>query len=1141
MIDFLTELRPEHPDLEFHAIGDQIFRPPGGEAWADDLERRLTTTDGVVWHGAVPRDEVIRLLSEGGIALSLWDYGHGSTMNDLVVSTKLLDYCLAGVPVILNRTAAQATILGADYPLFVSSPDEALPLIRRLLDDPTLYREAAERCRAAAEAFSYPRAYAGLAPYLEERPDAAAHLAARPKLDGSAARIGLPLPSGAAAVPTSALDAFRAARAVNNAAFLVIGVHAPSGSPDPDARGGSSAGVAGRAARRPRSVHRDPDGERSMELVADARHRPGSDRHGARCRVGSDRGRLGGQHGVVRSRSRGGGPVRHEREFGMTEPLRILHAARNPADQAGVVVRALRRLGHEAEVWVYDENPFHYAVDREIDIRSGDPQIFWRTFQEAIERFDIIHFHFGRSLFPDDWGGVPPLWDLPIYRILGKKVFVTWHGSDCRQMRVHLERNPWSYFKYSDIRPDDDRTAKVVEVFRTYADRQFVTAPDYLDYVPDAEVIGRVVDLTEWPEQAPDQREHPHLLHVPSRRGTKGTELLLPAVEQLKAEGLDFEFRLLEGVPHDQARRAIQDADVVVDNLITGDYELVSIEAMASSRVAVANIQTASARTFPDAPIYSLDPDNVVERLRALITDVELRRSLAARGRAHVAATHDAGVAAERLARGLPHRVEARRAPGVPGLGVARTGPPHRTRRAPSRPGTPARARLPPSARPVRRGPGRALRDGPPADADPPLPAAVARPVDPVAEAARRPMTGSRTVRRPFVLVTHSYYEEDPRVRRQAEAILASGRPVDVISLRRPGDESDGDVDGVRVRRLDVQRHQGAGLMTYLAEYLAFFVRVAWSLVRAQPRRRYALVQVATLPDWLVLAALPLRLVGVPVILDLHESMPDFFRSRFPRAGNPLVHRALLVAERVAIGASTHALTVNDALRDRLIHLGIAPDRISVVRNTPSLARFDIASYPVRAFMADGALRLVYAGALTPTYELDVAVRAVARLREIRPGLRVQLDVYGRGDSAATLEALAVELGVADRITLHGRIPLEDVPSVIAAADIGLAPTRRDDFTDSSFSTKILEYAAMRKPVVASRLPLVVAAFPAGAVATYTPGDAPDLVDRILALVDDSEGRAAAVDAASAVVSGMSWEHDAVDYLGLLDRFARGR
>jgi glycosyltransferase involved in cell wall biosynthesis len=359
----------------------------------------------------------------------------------------------------------------------------------------------------------------------------------------------------------------------------------------------------------------------------------------------------------------------------MTGSLRILHAARNPADQAGVAVRALRRLGHEAELWVYDENPFGFPVDRAIDIRSGDPAVFWRTFQEAIERFDVIHFHFGRSLFPDDWGGVPPLWDLPVYRILGKRVFATWHGSDCRLMRVHLERNPWSYFKYSDIRPDDDRTAKVLEVFRTYADRQFVTAPDYLDYVPDAEVLGRLVDLADWPEQAPAQRDVPVVLHAPSRRGTKGTELLLPIVDRLRAEGLAFEFRLLEGVPHAEAKRAIADADVVVDNLITGDYELVSIEAMALSRVAVANVAERSAAAFPGSPVWSLDPDTAEARLRALIADPDLRRELAGRGRAHVARFHDAAVAAQRLVaayRAPTRAVERRTFPDWVSLAAAR-------------------------------------------------------------------------------------------------------------------------------------------------------------------------------------------------------------------------------------------------------------------------------------------------------------------------------------------------------------------------------------------------------------------------------------------------------------------------------------
>lgn len=332
-------------------------------------------------------------------------------------------------------------------------------------------------------------------------------------------------------------------------------------------------------------------------------------------------------------------------------PIRILHAARNIANQPADVVRALRTLGHDAEVWEFDENPFGYAVDRTIplDHETRDPSVFWRTFREAIDRFDVFHFHFARTLFPNQWGGLPPFWDLPMYRALGKKVFFTFHGSDVRVRRIHEQVNPWSYYRFSDIASDDDRTEKVIEVCRTYADRMFVVSVDYLHFVPEAEVLPRVIDLAGWPEQTPAQRDVPVVLHVPSRRGTKGTDMILAGLERLRAAGVPFEERLLEGVPHDEAKGAIADADVVVDNVLTGDYEVVSMEAMASSRVAVANIGDDVRAAFPDAPVWSLDPDSFDARMTQLLTDVALRRDLAARGRAYVARVHDAPVIARRL------------------------------------------------------------------------------------------------------------------------------------------------------------------------------------------------------------------------------------------------------------------------------------------------------------------------------------------------------------------------------------------------------------------------------------------------------------------------------------------------------------
>lgn len=395
--------------------------------------------------------------------------------------------------------------------------------------------------------------------------------------------------------------------------------------------------------------------------------------------------------------------------------------------------------------------------------------------------------------------------------------------------------------------------------------------------------------------------------------------------------------------------------------------------------------------------------------------------------------------------------------------------------------------------------------------------------------------------RHPVAMVVHSYYEEDPRVRREAEAVLAGGRDVDVFALRRDGDDAVATVAGVRVHHLDVQRHQGAGIGTYLLEYAEFLVRAGVALTRAHRRRRYALVQVHTIPDALVFAALPLRLTGVPVVIDLHEAMPEFFRMRFPRASNPLVHAALVAQERLSIAFASAAITVNDALVRRLVDAGVPARKVSVVLNAPVLALFDPAAHPPRAFMADGTLRLVYAGALSPVYELDVALDAMARLRAERPDLAVTLDLYGRDFAEVPLRNRVADLGLADRVTFHGRVPLGAVPAAVAAADVGLAPTRRTAFTDFSLSTKIFEYAAMGKPAVASRLPMVEATFPPGTVATYTAGDASDLATVILRLVDEPGERDAAVARTAGLVDGLAWERVSVAYLALVERLARDR
>jgi glycosyltransferase involved in cell wall biosynthesis len=403
------------------------------------------------------------------------------------------------------------------------------------------------------------------------------------------------------------------------------------------------------------------------------------------------------------------------------------------------------------------------------------------------------------------------------------------------------------------------------------------------------------------------------------------------------------------------------------------------------------------------------------------------------------------------------------------------------------------------------------------------------------------PDRATSTRARPVCMIVHSYYEEDPRVRREAEALVERGRPVDVIALRLPDAEREGVLNGVRITRLGVQRHQGAGLGVYLREYLSFLVRSGWTATRAHRRRRYGLIQVHSLPDFLVFAALPLKLVRVPVVLDLHEAMPEFFKSRFPGVRSSLVQRLLIWQERWSIGFANRVLSVNELMADRLVGLGVDPGKLTIVPNSPDLQLFDPVAHPRRAFRADGALRVVYTGALTPTYELDVAVDAIARVAAARADLDVRLELYGRGDSEEALRGQAAELAIADRITFHGRIPIEGVPAAVAAADIGIAPTRLDAFTAVSLSTKVFEYGAMAKPVIASRLPLVERTFAPDTVISYPSGDAAALADAIVRLADDPAERDARVARTAARVAELGWAREADRYAALVDELIEGR
>ena len=371
-----------------------------------------------------------------------------------------------------------------------------------------------------------------------------------------------------------------------------------------------------------------------------------------------------------------------------------------------------------------------------------------------------------------------------------------------------------------------------------------------------------------------------------------------------------------------------------------------------------------------------------------------------------------------------------------------------------------------------------------------------------------------------IAVLRQGYFDLDPRVQREVHALLDAGHEVDVICLGRPGQpwrERDG---RLTVRRVPLPRQRG-GAVAYLADYALFFAVAFVLLTALHITRRYKLVQVHTLPDSLVFAAIVPKLTGARVILDLQECMPEFFATKFCTDLDHRAVRAVAAFEQAAIRFADVAITCTEQMREAFVGRGADPDKIGVVHNGSEEEVFDPARHPPRA-RDNGRFTLICHGSVEERYGLDTAIRALALLADEIPELRLQ--IYGMGTQLPELRELANQLDVRDRVDFNGSwIPLEDLVDAIAAADGGIVAMKRDVFRDLVHCNKMYDLVAMRRPVITSRTRSVEAYFSDDAFLYFTADDPDDLARAIKQLHADPELGERLVERAEEEVEPYRW------------------
>lgn len=379
------------------------------------------------------------------------------------------------------------------------------------------------------------------------------------------------------------------------------------------------------------------------------------------------------------------------------------------------------------------------------------------------------------------------------------------------------------------------------------------------------------------------------------------------------------------------------------------------------------------------------------------------------------------------------------------------------------------------------------------------------------------------------LMVVHSYYPYDPRVRREAEALRDRGDSVDVVCLRDKGELPVETVNGINVYRLPVNRHRGSGLLTYLAEYVLFFILALFRVTGLFISRRYEIIQVHTIPDWLVFCAIVPRIFGAKVILDMHEVMPEFFSYRYNLSSGHPVILMIKLSEKLATAFAHKVITVSETIKDTLVSRGVPADKITIVMNSAddkifnsrylSNSAFRNGVYPASA--GHSAFVMSYHGLLSDIYDLGVVFRALVRLKPQMPGIKFL--VIGSGPQETEYKDMVSKLGIGDMVSFLGHQPQERVVEILAGVDIGVVPLKGVEFTHLAFPTKLAEYVALGIPAITAERRTVMQYFNNEALAFYKPDDESSLAGVILELHRNPEGRAGLVKQAQACYSRISW------------------
>ena len=385
-------------------------------------------------------------------------------------------------------------------------------------------------------------------------------------------------------------------------------------------------------------------------------------------------------------------------------------------------------------------------------------------------------------------------------------------------------------------------------------------------------------------------------------------------------------------------------------------------------------------------------------------------------------------------------------------------------------------------------------------------------------------------------MVSYSDYHSDSRVIRYAEALAARGDHVDMLALRPSPDTPEHERLG-NIHLFNIQSRFAKNeriRLSYLSRILRFLSITSFWIAARHARKRYDLIHIHNVPDFLIFAAWLPRLTGAKLILDVHDILPEFYQNKFGQSKKSGAVFLLKLIERACSHFAHHIIMANHLWRETYVARTGAGAKCSVFINNVETSVFR----PLTRTRADGKFIILFPGGLQWHQGLDIAIRAFQTVSAAVP--QAEFHIYGDGNMKETLRALALSLGLADKVRFFEPLSLGRIAQIMAEADLGVVPKRADSFGNEAYSTKIMEFMSVGVPVIVSSTKVDRYYFDDSVVRFFESGNHQALAEAMLELINDPAQRRQLAQNGLRYAATNRWELRKPDYLQLVDSLLEG-